>query len=398
MHVEVASAQTRIAKGARAIAVSPIIPKSFHSLERAARVFVFLAEGFGAKQWRSAWERGNVPGFCDRLPYGYFQAGNDNWSISYSEDREASAGVRCLQKAVRKILGFDIIHAWYNRKQLLSADVIWTHTEREYLAVLCLWQLLGRKRRPKLIAQSVWLFDLWPKYSRLKRAAYRKLIETADVLTVLSPDNLQAARRRFPDRRSELVRFGIDSNCLRPVARRRFHQPIRILSLGSDMHRDWSTLMKTIQGWNGVELRIANRSIRRHRSWPQNVTIVRPPNAEAVTDLYDWADLVVVALKHNLHASGITVVAEAVAVGLPVICTDTGGMRAYFADTEITYVAIGDSRDIRVNIERLAQDDQGRLEQAVRAQQRVQQDGLTSYAYAMRHRQLSGSLLRGNSQ
>jgi hypothetical protein len=51
------------------------------------QVFVFLGEGFGATRWRRAWEAGGVPGFCDRLPYGYFYAGDESWKITYSEDR-----------------------------------------------------------------------------------------------------------------------------------------------------------------------------------------------------------------------------------------------------------------------------------------------------------------------
>jgi glycosyltransferase involved in cell wall biosynthesis len=357
------------------------------------RVFVFLPVGFGATRWQNAWRAGSLPGICDRLPYGYFHAANESWRITYSEDREESAPFRLLRKGLRKILGFDVIHAWYNRAQLLGSDVVWTHTEREYLAVLCLWRLWRPKVRPKLIAQSVWLFDRWRGFSAVRRRLYQRLMRAADVLTVLSPDNLKEAQRLFPEKRCELVRFGIDSNCLRPVARRQFHRPIRILSLGTDMHRDWDTLIQAVRNWNEVEVFIASKTIRKRRSWPANVTIVRPTTAQQVKDLYDWADLVIVPLKHNLHASGITVIAEAVSFGLPIICTDVGGLRAYFSEQEIMYVAAGNSDAIRSKIEELAADEGLRSELTTRAQERILRDELTSYAYAIRHRKLSESLL-----
>jgi glycosyltransferase involved in cell wall biosynthesis len=360
---------------------------------RPARVFVFLGEGFGASRWRSQWNNGNVPGICDQLPYGYFHAANESWSVTYSEDREESRPFQLLRRALRKVLGFDLIHAWHNRETLSTSDVVWTHTEREYLAALCLWRLRPPKARPKLIAQSVWLFDRWRRFSALRRALYRRLIRGADVLTALSPDNLFEARKLFPDKRCELVRFGIDAASLRPAHRRRLHRPIRILSLGSDMHRDWDTLIEAVRGWDEGVVQIASKTIRQSRSLPANVEVMRPGTAQAVRDLYDWADLVAVTLKPNLHASGITVVAEAVLFGLPVICTDTGGLRAYFGDHEVSYVAPQDPRALRLKIEELAADEDLRFGLAVRAQCKISQDELTSYGYAIRHRELSESLL-----
>jgi len=356
-------------------------------------VFVFLPTGFGATRWESAWRTGKLPGICDRLPYGYFHAANEFWSITYSEDREESRPFRFLRKGLLKILGFDMIHAWYNRTLLSTSDVVWTHTEREYLAALCLWWLQAPKILPKIIAQSVWLFDRWNHFSPVRRTFYRKLISGADVLTVLSPDNLNQARKLFPDKRCEFMPFGIDSNCLRPAARRQLHRPIRILSLGSDMHRDWDTLLEAVSNWDRSEVRIASRKIRARRRLPYNVTVVTPATTQDVKDLYEWTDFVVVPLKHNLHASGITVICEAVVFGRPVICTDTGGLGAYFTEKEIEYVPPYQPAALRRKIEELATNDGWRFELTVSAQSRLLRSRLTSYDYAIRHRELSESMV-----
>lgn len=357
-------------------------------------VFVFLSEGFGATRWQNAWKAGAIPGLNERLPYGYFHAANESWSVTYSEDREESASARLLRKGLRKILGFDLVHAWHNRKQLSDCDIVWTHTEREYLAVLCLWWLLPSKNRPKLIAQSVWLFDRWPEFSALRRWLFRKLILGADVLTTLSPDNLKEAKRLFPEKRCELVRVGIGSDCLKPALRKRFHRPIRILSLGTDMHRDWDTLIEAVGNWSEAEVRVGSRTMQRHKRWPGNIAIIKPQTASEVTDLYDWADLVVLTLKPNLHASGITVIAEAISSGVPVICTDTGGLRAYFSDREISYVDARDPQAVRSKIEELAANDSVCFDLTVRAQQKILRGNLNSRGYAISHRKLSESLLQ----
>jgi len=357
------------------------------------QVFVFLGEGFGAARWQNAWKTGGVPGICDRLPYGYFHAANELWSISYSEDHTDSRLLRLFRRVLRKMLGFDMIQAWYNRAQLYRSDVVWTHTEREYLAALCLWRICPPKARPKLIAQSVWLFDRWRGFSAVRRWFYRSLMRDADIITSLSPDNLREAQKLLPEKRCELMRFGIDCVDPRPANRRELHRPLRILSLGTDMHRDWHTFIAAIRDLPYAEVRIASKTIRKGRAWPSNALIVQPDTAPAVRDLYNWADFVVVTLKPNLHASGITVIAEAVSFGVPVICTDTGGLRAYFSEREIAYVAPDDPPAVRNKIEELAADHDLRFELTVRAQQKVRHE-LTSRAYAIRHRELSESLLR----
>ena len=361
---------------------------------RRTAVFVFLGEGFGASWWQNAWKAGKIPGINERLPYGYFHAANESWSLTHSEDREESAPRRLLRRMIRKILGFDLIHAWNHREQLSDCDIVWTHTEREHLAVLCLWMLRPARNRPKLIAQSVWLFDRWSEFSPLRRWFFRRLMLRADLLTTLSPENLKEAQRLFPEKRCELVRIGIDAERLRPVVRKQVHRPIRILSLGTDMHRDWDTLIEAVGGWMGAEVRIASRTMERRREWPDNIGIVKPKTAREVTDLYDWADFVVLTLKTNLHASGITVIAEAILSGVPVICTDTGGLRAYFGEKEVSYVPLRDAHAVRSKIEELAANDDLRFDLTFRAQQRIVRDDLTSRGYATHYRRLSESLLR----
>jgi len=298
-----------------------------------------------------------------------------------------------MQRGLRRLLGFDFVHAWRNREGLWRSDVVWTHTEREYLAALTLWLCKPWRRRPKLIAQTIWLFDRWPTLSALRRAIYLRLMRRADLLTTLSPENLRVARRLFPDKRCELVRFGVEASALRPVSRLEFHDPIRIVSLGTDFHRDWDTLVEALGGWKPVSVRIAGLPKPNRRIWPDNLAIVRPKTAKAIYDLYKWADLVVIPLKPNLHASGITVLFEAVASGVPAICTDSGGLRAYFSDQEVGYVAPGNPSALRAKILEFAADSSNCHQLAVRAQHRILTENLTARAYAMRHRELSQTLL-----
>lgn len=105
------------------------------------RVFVHLAHGFGAANWQQRWDRGEIIGINDRLPYGYFWAAEDGCAIEHSEDRPEGLFGRLLRLGIRVALGFDFVHAWRNRRGIADAEVVWTHTESQHLAVLLLLRL-----------------------------------------------------------------------------------------------------------------------------------------------------------------------------------------------------------------------------------------------------------------
>ena len=146
-------------------AQAPIQTDAAAQKQRKMNVFVHLAEEFGTRRWRKFTTASHSSGIVDRLPYGYYRAADDNCAIEYSENFDEWRAVRLGRLAARRLLGFDLLHAWRNRSGILDADVVWTHTELEHLAVVLLFLTVPRSRRPKLIAQSVWLYDRWRQFS-----------------------------------------------------------------------------------------------------------------------------------------------------------------------------------------------------------------------------------------
>jgi glycosyltransferase involved in cell wall biosynthesis len=361
--------------------------------ERPIRVFVHLARGFGADIWREKWQRGEIVGLNEKLPYGYFWAEQHGCTIEYSQDCPEGRLERSLRLGLRWLLGFDFVHAWRNRRGIRNADVVWTHTESQHLAVLLLLSRRQPPQRPKVIAQSVWLFDVWSHLWAPRRRLFARLMASADALTVLSPENLQRARALFPRQRSLLMHYGIatDEMTRRPPSRA--HQPFRVLSLGNDRHRDWATLVAAVTPLVECELRIAAAHLPAALTRAPNVTLVQPKTRDELIALYDWADLVALALKPNLHASGITVIEEATVFGMPVVCTETGGLTAYFTEPEIRYVPVGEPEALRDAITTLSGDDVERWRMVDRAQRRMTEAGLTSRCFAQRHAELSHELV-----
>jgi glycosyltransferase involved in cell wall biosynthesis len=354
-------------------------------------VFAHLAYDKDLDKWRAARASGRLVGRNDETPYGYGRAAGMGCSVAFSQSMKEGRLDKLKRLACRALLGFDLVHAQRQSERLLAADIVWTHTESQFLAVAAM--LRGRPHRPKLIAQAVWLLDRWPRLTIPHRMLFRSLIESVDVLTTLSPANAEAARKLFPQTRVEVMPFGLTSTdpiepALRPSA------PIQVLAVGNDRHRDWKTLVLAVDGLEGARLQILSGTVPKSIARDGGRVSVRSAKTNAeLFDAFARANIAVVPLVPNLHASGITAIEEAVMAGIPVIASDVGGLRYYFDDSEICYVPAGDAAALRAAITHLSSNADAAIEMARRAQLRVLDKGLNIDGYISRHVELSKDLL-----
>ncbi|PTV94945.1 glycosyltransferase involved in cell wall biosynthesis [Rhodobacter aestuarii] len=357
---------------------------------RRPRAFVLLARGFGATAWRARFESGALIGMNEPLAYGYFHAADQGIDVTYGEDLPEGRLSRLLRLGIRAVTGFDFLHAWRQRDQIACADIVWTHTESQSLAVGAVWRLLPRVRRPRLLLQQIWLIDRWPGFSPLRRWVYRWLLAPADVLTFHSPLNTELAREIFPEHRCELVRFGIAADQKTPPRLIRSGGVLRVLALGSDRHRDWATLIDAVEGCADLHLTIVSGTIPAHLlAGKPNVARAKITRNEDLFACYAQADVVALSLKPNLHVSGSTVSQEAAVMGVPAVISDVGGLRAYFDDSCVTYVPPGDAAALRAALRAQATDPEAARQRALRAQAQMSAEGLSSRAFARDHARLS---------
>lgn len=320
------------------------------------RVAVILRHGQSAESWSARYRDGRT---WDETAYGYHLAGSVTrmrWSRDYGENRTQNA----MRRATRRVLGFDLVHAWRNRALLRWADVVLTHTEREHLAVATVG-LLTRTRPPVRVAQSVWLWDTWDSLGPLTRRVYARLLRWFTLEVVLSPANRAAADRSVPGRTVVFVPFGTHGipasdpgsgagagtgagtragqGTATPT---RTDRP-RVLTVGNDRHRDWDLLLQVARQLPEIDFAIAtlNDDVR-SLPWPENVEVSAAPSTEALRAAYLASDAVALPLQANLHASGCTVAIEALSARRPLIVTRTGGIEAYTADSGAHLVEVGD--------------------------------------------------------
>lgn len=355
--------------------------------ERTAHVH--LKYGLDVARYRQKSLRGEVP---DVTPYGFHHAESMGWRLTYSVDEPESSVGNFIRRALIKVLGFDILHAYSNRKLITSADIVWTMEEVQFLAVCALPYVLPGSKRVRLIAQTVWLFNKWNTFSAARCAMLRKLLLRADALTFHSRQYLDIVRRLVPRSEPMLLPFGISLDSF-PWSEPDIdlHTPRRVLAMGSDPTRDWKTLLEAFGNDDRFEIVVicgwlSDATAAQYK----NLRVPRNPSMQEFRDLYRWADVVVVPMVSNLY-SGITVALEATSLGVPVVSSDTGGIPTYFTADEVIYVPPGDPSALRDRVLRCTAEEL--LGFAQRAQLRFRQQDYTTHGMAARYIQLSDRLL-----
>ncbi len=331
--------------------------------------------------------------------YGYHHAESDEFHLTYSQDARESKPVKLVRRALKAVLGFDMIHTWRNRDEILRSDVIWTHTEHEYLAVALLMMMNGSRfrtaARPLLLAQSIWLFDKWPEYGMLRRWFYRKLIAYTDVLTTHSSVNA-ALCQRYLQRDATQVFYGLNTGDfpVQPPHDWTPHTPLRIAAIGNDRDRDWRTLIEAFGNDARYQVRLATRRRIPASLRAPNVEIASASGLAKQRELYAWADILVVPLRPNSHVSGLTVTLEAAAVGKPMVVTNVGGLQEYFSARAAAYVPPFDAHALRDAADRLAASPGNALRQARAAAAELVSRDLTTQHFAQQHVRITRDLLR----
>lgn len=355
------------------------------------KIHVQLPYGLDARKTAQDYEAGRAP---DRVAYGFDHAQDHYETVTYSGDFPESRLEGLLRRALIRLLNFDLVHAWRNRRAIVAADAVWTMLESEYLAILALYLLNPWLPRRPVIAQNIWLFNTIDQRHPLLRRFYLALAAHADVLLTHSEACLPIMREYLPDSRVELMHFGVSSSTF-PLRKRSDtdaagERPIRIFAAGNDRTRDWTTLLKAFGNDDRFELVVvcswlSDATLAEYR----NLSRPRNPTQDQFHKLYDWGDFVVVPMYEN-RFSGITVALEGVAMGVPVVSSRTGGVPTYFSEGEVLYAPVGDAGSLRQVVL-----DCGEVERRAlveRAQQKFATNGYHTREMIARYKRLTDAL------
>jgi glycosyltransferase involved in cell wall biosynthesis len=230
-------------------------------------------------------------------------------------------------------------------------DVI-VNSDKRTGQLFALIRKLFRLRRPKHIILELMLDEerdnaVWT----LKRSLQRIVFSTVDVTFVSSTREVSEYAKRL----------GIDSDRFRFLP---FHTNVEepriagysedyILSAGMT-GRDYATLSAAARGMRQRFVVVSDRSSARDVEFPENVEVLYDVPYRKYLALLENCRFVVVPLKKLVKSTGQVAVLEAMALGKPVVATETTGTVDYI-ETGVNglLVPVGDPLQLRRAIEAL---------------------------------------------
>jgi glycosyltransferase involved in cell wall biosynthesis len=228
-----------------------------------------------------------------------------------------------------------------------------------------LWPFAGRP----LAIVSCWLAETWSELDERALAAHRKALAAVDRLLFFSANQATIFEHELgvDPARLACVPFGVDHRFFAP--RETAEDPedamdaedAFILSVGRDQSRDHPLLIEAVRG-SGVRLRLVGPVAESLSAVPPEVETITSLGHVAYRRLLARAAVVAVPTTAPAYPSGQTVVLEAMAMGKPVVVTDSPAMREYVTPGVTgELVAPGDPGALARALQALLDDPQRRL-------------------------------------
>ena len=329
------------------------------------KVGIGLSPAFDLSSWSILHARGEVPG---AIPYGLEHL--ERFQLELVRPTRAGSLIGRIEKGLAKTTGY----SWGPAARLVndsSSDIVLCWDERIGVPANALAHVLPRAR--PAVSGVIWLTDGMSR--GWKRALSGAALRSARRVFALSSAQLPVLHEQWsiPRRRLRHVLFGVDAKFF--SAGRSDPESLLVLGAGNDVHRDHPLLISAVLSARrripGVRCELITRA---PIEVPPELGVrrVSVSNQEMRTH-YQRAQVVAVALRPNLHVSGISVLLEAMACGCPVVATDTPGMRDYVDDgTTGLLVPPGDQQRFAEALTSLLSDPDQCREMGLRAREQVE--------------------------
>jgi glycosyltransferase involved in cell wall biosynthesis len=327
------------------------------------RVFIQYDRQLDLTSWTDRYTAGLV---ADEMPYGLHYLRDQGWEPSFRRARPSTLLDRLVRPADAR-LGLDVAAVIEEKRARRCADVVFSWNEG--VGFPTAWP--PRRQEPPSVTGCIWATDkqMPPSMARIVQISLRR---SAAVVLLSSGQVARVREMGVLPSRAQVVPMGVDSEAWVPQAVGPV--PGFVMSAGNDEHRDWMTLkraMETVSA-RGAAVRLRVLSQRAPDIFPEGVVQREDVSLPVIRAAYDEASIVVVATVPNLHASGITVCLEAMAMARPVIATRTPGMEHYIVDGETgLLVPAGDHGALALSILRLLNDPAEAREMGLRGRERV---------------------------
>ena len=282
---------------------------------------------------------------------------------------QQSCSVKAIDKIRAKLAGTpnNWAYARLLSSQLGSQDVVFCPGEGIGIPLATICRL--KQKRPKIV---VWFHRITGLRTRVALKLFG--ISSAIDLAVVSSRINQHFLHNYLNLPLEQILFWwhpIDSQFFTPRLVSNPKTKPTIASIGLE-YRDYRLLAAATETLN-VDVKVAGFSQFQSRIstsfpkvLPNNMTNKNYRWSELI-DLYHRADIVVIPLRENNSAAGVTVLLEAMSCKKPIVCIRTKGLKEYLDEAAVLTVVPGDVAGLQQAIVYLLDNPQEAQEMAQRA-------------------------------
>ena len=305
------------------------------------RVHVELSHRVDVSDWRRRHAVGEVP---DASPYGLDRLEPLGFELGY----RPAIRTRALDSAARAVLrkgahGLEFGEAFRDSARR-RAELVLCWDERTGAPAGLRARLPGE---PPAVTGVIWATE--PSESEAIRRLVALSLRSSPAVWALSIAQVDVLRRswRLADDAVHWLPFGVDTTFWRLRPEEDVPRRGQVLAVGNDRHRDHALLVESVR-----RARQVDEDIRLDLVTNQTVALTSMPGRVHTSkshvdlrQLYGSSSVVALALRPNLHVSGITVALEAMACARPVVITGTAGMSDYVEDGVSGYLVPPDDPD-----------------------------------------------------
>jgi len=241
----------------------------------------------------------------------------------------AAVGRSPVGRLLARACGVPAAQAWLAFAQRSRHEVIVTDGEHVGIPLALLLKLARDRSVHVTIGHRL--------SSRKKRPFFRLLNVQSHIARIVVHSTLQlelaAHELRIEPKRLALLPYHVDTDFWRPSST----PPERLIVSAGLEHRDYPTLFRAV---DGLDARVVIGAASHWSRRPNSAHACRPPpNVEigafdyvALRALYDRAAVVVVPLVDVDFQAGVTTILEAMAMGTPVVASQTRGQTDMVVD------------------------------------------------------------------
>lgn len=293
------------------------------------RVHAELSHLTDPEDWQSRHRLGELP---DRLPYGLDRLSSHGLVVVARPIIRSRVVDRVVSGVVRRLTGgFECLEALTDSDARRRCDVALSWEERSGVPAALRSSFPGE---PPAVTGVIWLTEPDARLGQSGRLLAVRGLARAAAIWALSPAQLGVLESewKIPSRKLHFLPFGIDIDFWQSAGDDGTDD--LVVGAGNDRHRDHSLLVEAV-----ASVRRRRPSVRLELATSQPVPIPSPLGTrhphlthQEMRDLYARAAVVAVAVRSNLHVSGISVVLEAMACQRAVVATRTPGITEYIDD------------------------------------------------------------------